>query len=387
MAFQAEPGCGGPSGKLFSVRSHVTSVRVLRDQQPRVGFVEDKPPDWTRVQKLLRRSSEAGRWANFGPVQQGFSEVVAGMLGLDSSRAVVSTSSATSALFALAGVHAVAAGRPLVWAISAFGFASTAIGPLAGRVRVVDCDATGLMDISALAALPADTWDGVIVTDLFGAQPDFSAFANLCAAAGKPMIIDAAVSFPARRAPALRVSEIVSFHHTKPWGFGEGGCAVVDAVQADTMRQFLNLGIGAPPSLAACAANGKMSDLAAAMILQRLEAMPRWADGYRQQRRRITDLALSEGLSVLVRPAADVVVPHVPVLACGAVALSGMSPAPFAVAKYYRPLGGGCPVAAELYSRIVNVPCHPGMAAIDDADIVRFFRSLPRDTVQPPPAR
>jgi dTDP-4-amino-4,6-dideoxygalactose transaminase len=341
-----------------------------------VRFVEDKFPDWSSVQDITRLSAEAGRWANFGPVQYRLADVIAGMLGLDDDRVVVPASSATSALHALTGIFAQDAGRALVWAVSAFGFFSTVVGPLAKRVRVIDCDHTGLIDISALAALPADSWDGLLVTDIFGARPDFSALADLCTAAGKPMIIDAAVSFPARRPPSVRASEVVSFHHTKPWGFGEGGCAIVEAAQAPRVRSFLNFGVGADPALASFAGNGKLSDIAAAFILQRLEAMPVWADGYCRQRQRIARLAQSEGLDLLVNPAADAVVPHVPILARRAVALSDLSHLPFAVAKYYRPLGRDCPVAADLYSRIVNVPCHPGMTAVDDGVIRRLFRDL-----------
>jgi len=341
-----------------------------------IRFIEDKPPDWAYVTDVLRLSAGAGRWANFGPVQSRFAETVAELLKLDAGRAVVTASSATSALHALVGVHARQAGRPLVWAVSAFGFFSTVIGPLANRVRVIDCDRTGLLDLAALSALPADSWDGVLATDIFGAQADFSALAQLCAMAGKPMIIDSAVSFPARRPPSWRASEIVSFHHTKPWGFGEGGCAIVDAALADQVRSFLNFGVGSDPSLACFAGNGKMSDVAAALILQRLEAMPRWADGYRQQRRRIAALALAEGLQVLVNPPAEAVIPHVPVLGRRAVALSELSHLPFAVAKYYQPLSTDRPVAADLYSRIVSVPCHAGMAAIDDAVFRKFFRDL-----------
>jgi dTDP-4-amino-4,6-dideoxygalactose transaminase len=342
----------------------------------KVRFVEDKLPDWRFVEDIAQLSARAGRWANFGPVQYRLADVIAKMLDLDADRVVVPASSATSALHALTGIYAQDAGRPLIWAVSAFGFFSTVIGPLANRVRVIDCDRTGLIDLSALSAMPADSWDGLLVTDIFGAQPDFSALARFCAAAGKPTIIDAAISFPARRSRSMRASEIVSFHHTKPWGFGEGGCAVVDAAQAPRVRSFLNFGVGADSSLASFAGNGKMSDIAAALILQRLETMPLWADGYRQQRQRIASLARSEGLDLLVDPAADVVVPHVPILARQAVALSELSHLPFAVAKYYRPLSDGCPVAADFYSRIVNVPCHPGMATIEEGAIRQFFGSL-----------
>jgi dTDP-4-amino-4,6-dideoxygalactose transaminase len=375
-------------------RRHMTNHRVGRDmhapvenQQPgatspfpaarQIAFVEDKPPDWALIQELMTLSARAGRWANFGPVQNRLAEIIAEVLDLDADRTVVSASSATAALHALTGVHAEQAGRPLTWAVCAFGFFSTATGPLAGRVRIIDCDQTGLLDFSVLAALPAASWDGLLITDLFGAQPDLSRFAALCAEARKPMIVDAAVSFPARRAPPVRAGEVVSFHHTKPWGFGEGGCAVVDTAQAAKVRAFLNFGVGADRSLAAFAGNGKMSDIAAALILQRLQTMPRWAEGYRRQRQRIATLALSEGLDVLVEPPADAVVPHVPVLAPRAVALSDLSGTPFALAKYYQPLSHDCPVAADLYSRIVNVPCHPGMAAVDDAALRRFFGGLP----------
>jgi dTDP-4-amino-4,6-dideoxygalactose transaminase len=215
----------------------------------------------------------------------------------------------------------------------------------------------------------------LIATDLFGAQPDFSELASLCAAAGKPMIIDAAISFPARRSPPVGASEIVSLHHTKPWGYGEGGCAVVDTALADDICAFLNFG-GTVSAFSEFAGNGKMSEIAAAFILQRLESMEHWAGGYRSQRQRITELALSEGLSLLVRPDPDVVAPHVPVLARGPVTSSNVPPAPFAVAKYYRPLGPGGN-AAGLYARVVNIPCHSGMARIDDATLRRFLRALP----------
>jgi len=198
----------------------------------------------------------------------------------------------------------------------------------------------------------------------------------LCAAAGKPMIIDAAVSFPARRSLSVRADEILSFHHTKPWGFGEGGCAVVNAALGDKVRGHINYGVGVDPALANFSNNGKMSEVAAALILQRLETMNDWAKGYRMQRQRITDLALEEGLTVLVRPHPDVVAPHVPVLAPGPVTLSNLPSAPFPVQKYYRPLSGNCPVAVGIYSRILNVPCHPAMQEIDDRTLRGFFRAL-----------
>jgi hypothetical protein len=44
-----------------------------------------------------------------------------------------------------------------------------------------------------------------------------------------------------------------------------------------------------------------------------------------------------------------------------------------AVAKYYPPIRG-LPVASDLYARIVNVPCHAGVAALSDGQISLLFR-------------
>jgi dTDP-4-amino-4,6-dideoxygalactose transaminase len=348
---------------------------LQRTHKP-IPFVEDKVPDWTRVQQLLAISARTERWTNFGPVQNELANLVYEMIGHPDGKAVVTASSATSALHALVGSYAEKATRPLIWAVCAFGFFSTRIGPLANHVQVVDCDENGLLDLAELAALPLSCWDGLIITDIFGMQPDLSPYMALCESAGKPMIVDAAVAFPARRSPALNASEIVSFHHTKPWGFGEGGCLIVDRAQENTARSLLNFGVHLDSSLAPFASNGKMSDPAAALIYQRVEKMPLWAAGYQRQRQRIIIFAKAAGLKILTIPPDGSVTPHVPVLAPHRVILSDLPELPFAVAKYYPPLNNNCPNAMDIYSRMVAVPSHPGMAAVEDSALEQFFFKL-----------
>ncbi len=79
------------------------------------------------------------------------------------------------------------------------------------------------------------------------------------------MIIDSAASFPAPRPPSVCASEIVSFHHTKPWGFGEGGCAIVDGALAEKLRSLHNFGVGRRCFVRNFAGNGKMSDICSSL--------------------------------------------------------------------------------------------------------------------------
>jgi dTDP-4-amino-4,6-dideoxygalactose transaminase len=299
-----------------------------------------------------------------------FADAVAKIADLEEDRVAVPASSATTALHAVVGTHEVLAGRPLVWLVSAFGFFSTVIGPLAGRAKVVDCNRSGMIDLDQVAALAADSWDGMILTDLFGFNLDISSYRDLCSERDKLLVVDSATSFPAHRVSRSKVSEVISFHHTKPWGFGEGGCAIVDRDHAHLVRSFLNYGKGIEVEFARFATNGKMSDVAAVVILDRLSRMPDWSRGYHQQRERMFDLAARVGIEVLGKPARQVISPHVPLLAPRAIAVDELPKTRFTIEKYYRPLSANCPVAADIYSRIVNVPCHPMMADVTDAEIL-----------------
>jgi dTDP-4-amino-4,6-dideoxygalactose transaminase len=344
--------------------------------KPIIPFVEPKQPDWANVAKLSAPAVQAKRWANFGPVSALFAAEVAKIAGLGADRVAIPASSATAALYAVVGMHEMLAERPLVWAVSAFGFLSTVAGPLAGQVRVIDCNRSGMLNLDRLAGLAPDSWDGLILTDLFGFNLGISRYRELCRVRGKVLVIDAAMSFPTRPTNERQVSEIISFHHTKPWGFGEGGCAIVARDHADAVRAFLNYGKGANSGFARFAGNGKMSDVAAVVILDRLSRMADWAPAYHRQRERMFELAAKAGIGWLGKPAADVISPHVPLLAPRPIAADAMPRTRFKIEKYYRPLAANCPVAADIYSRIVNVLCHPMMADVTNTEILDFLHEL-----------
>jgi dTDP-4-amino-4,6-dideoxygalactose transaminase len=342
-----------------------------------VCFIEDKTPNWSRIAKLSQLSIEANRWTNFGPVAAALERLVGQITGLPENRTVVAASSATTALQALVGLRAARKGRRLRWVASAFGFFSTAIGPLAQDVHIVDCDRNGLLDLSQVDRLDANSWDGLIVTNTFGIANQLDVYAEYCRERGKELIVDSALALLGPdRSRFHDADEVISFHHTKPWGFGEGGCAIVSLKDGDLVRSFLNFGVGADSALAAFATNGKLSDIAAAAIFERLERLPFWANLYHQQRMRIVDLVDQAGLAVLGHPPLHAVCAHIPVLSPRPIAFSDMPDARFDVRKYYRALAPGMPVAEDLYARIVNIPCHPGMAEVSTTEIEAFLEAI-----------
>lgn len=337
-----------------------------------IGFVEAKRPDYDHVQALLARSEASGVWSNFGPLSLELEAVVTDTLALPPHRRVVACASGTVALHALVHLHEHRAGRPLRWVVSAYTFHAQRQGPLAAA-RVLDCDAQGFLDLEALAALPAESYDGIVVTHLFGTAARAERYEELAARAGKVLLFDSATCFGAahRGSPlgARGAGELFSFHHTKPCGFGEGGCAVVPAELADTFRSLINFGLYKGIDTGARSSNGKMSDVAAAFILDRLSRREAIRAAHLEQFRRLACIARALGLALLVDGGSAGSFPSlVPILFPRPVGLERLSGGPVMLHKYYRPVASR-PRADALYARIVCFPCHGGVAQVPDDEL------------------
>ena len=350
--------------------------------KPPITFVADKRPNLDRVQQLLALSAERNHWANGGPVVQLLEQTLAKAAGVGPGRAVVACSNGTSAMHVLAGLHALRHGRPLRWAVSAFGFFTTAIGPFAQSL-VLDCDDQGMLDLDKLANTPTDQFDGVCVTNVFGRSSSAQPYADFCRQNNKPLILDNALGlFGFDRSAPDTPDEMISLHHTKPWGFGEGGCIIVPKEDEETARSLINFGVGIGEEAARYACNAKLSDPAAAYIIDRIEQAGEWSLANGQQRQRITTLVASAGLPLT---------PFMPDPPPGCAQAIFTAPHPITedrlanphlvLRKYYRPPYEQWPDhAADLYARILNIPCHAGIATLSEETIVHVLeQTLGRD--------
>jgi len=350
-----------------------------------VPFIENKRADGLQFQELLRLSEADRRWANFGPVSQLLESSLARYLDLPTDRTVVFCSSATAALFAMVAAKEYLAGRALRWVTSAYAFYSSWMGPLSGSL-VVDCDAQGMLDLNELQALTPSSFDGLLVTNVFGTSPDLSKYIKFCRANKKHLIVDNAAVLDGvpRETFDSSVGEIISFHQTKPWGMGEGGCAIVSPEEATIVRAMTNFGVGLERRSAPGAGNSKISDFSCALILNRLRSIAHWRPKYREQAQRLYRIAKAQGLETLApMDLSALTPPHLPLLCRQAIPWAGLAGADFAMQKYYVPHPGEYLRANNIYCRIVNVPCHPGMAELGDEEIAI---TLSRLVVPAPPA-
>src|SRR5215216_2577122 len=103
-----------------------------RPARGRIRYVEAKMPDWRRLTELSSLCAEQNQWTNSGPLSLALGRIISHVSHVPDSHCTVMASSGTAALYAAAGIFAARAGKPLRWAVSAFGFSATLTGPFAG---------------------------------------------------------------------------------------------------------------------------------------------------------------------------------------------------------------------------------------------------------------
>jgi dTDP-4-amino-4,6-dideoxygalactose transaminase len=125
---------------------------------------------------------------------------------------------------------------------------------------------------------------GVLACATFGVAPppaQRAAWRQLCDAHGVPLVVDSAAGFGATDVAgsplgAVGDVEVFSFHATKPFAIGEGGCVTTpDPETAERVAEMINFGLepGTRTSVD-IGFNAKMSELHAAAALAMLDELP-----------------------------------------------------------------------------------------------------------------
>jgi dTDP-4-amino-4,6-dideoxygalactose transaminase len=354
-----------------------TRRRFSQNNSTVQSYVGEKNIDRALLDQALALSHEFGWYSNFGPVSQLLEAYIAKDLQLPDHRCVVATANGTCALMALLGLHDYLHHKKLRWVVSGYGFFSTAIGPLQ-EAKIVDCDENGMLDLAQLKQLDPSSYDGIILTNVVGVVGDIQAHKDFCQENNKLLLMDNAAAYytPVRDGG---IDEIVSFHHTKPAGFGEGGCVIVDKKHAPIIRSLINFSVNLDEvgRYNYIAQNGKISDLACAYILQQLIQLQENKMYYQAQYIRIKNISKNLGFEIMQEISQDNICRHlpgsVPVLSNKMTSNDDLLNKHFVMRKYYKPLTAGCDKAEGIYSKNINIPCHPGMKNVTDETVKKVL--------------
>jgi dTDP-4-amino-4,6-dideoxygalactose transaminase len=267
-------------------------------------------PDAGRLLPYLRRIDDSRIYTNWGPLAVELERRLAAHFGVNDG-SVVSASSGTSALVGaiLASAGRAKPARPLA-IVPALTFVATAIAveQCGYQPYVADVDAdTWHLDIARIEHHRLRDQIGlVVVAAPFGRPVPQEMWSRFQRRTGIAVVIDGGASFEAISTnPTCYIGEIamaLSFHATKSFATGEGGCIVTtNPLLATLAVQALNFGFYATRESLIPSTNGKMSEYHAAVGLAELdwwaEKRSRLRDVASRYRRRMHAAALADRLA------------------------------------------------------------------------------------------
>jgi dTDP-4-amino-4,6-dideoxygalactose transaminase len=250
-------------------------------------------PEADRLLPYLRRIDQNRVYANFGPLALELAERLAARFSLRGENVVTAASGTAALIGAILGTVGRAGGEKPLALVPGFSFIATAVAAESCGFEVVFADVdegSGLLDPAEALNNPLlDRIGLVIPVGAFGKGIPQSEWLDFRKKTGVGVVIDAAACFEAiDRAPDELLGEIpvaLSFHATKSFASGEGGCAITsDAGAARDIVRALNFGFYGSRECRAASINGKMSEYHAAVGLAEL-------DGWSEKSRALTAVA------------------------------------------------------------------------------------------------
>ena len=165
----------------------------------------------SNINEILEDSINQNQFTNYGPCVKKLEEIIKKKLIIDDTKS---------------GIELLK-NKKMNWATQSFTFPPSAQGPLSNTL-IIDIDDDGGLDISKI---PKGI-EGIIVTNIFGNIVDINKYINYCNKNDIILLFDNAATpftfYEDKNCVNYGLGSIISFHHTKPIGFGEGGAIIVD---------------------------------------------------------------------------------------------------------------------------------------------------------------
>jgi dTDP-4-amino-4,6-dideoxygalactose transaminase len=236
-----------------------------------MNWIANKNIDINLVNSLLEEPLKTNQFTNGGANVKKLENYIKKEFKIDDTKAVITVTNGSVALHALSAGIEYTNNRIINWATQAFTFPPSAQSNLR-NIKILDIDKDGGLDLKKVD----DTIDGLIVTNIFGNIVDIEKYETFSKKYNKFLIFDnAATGYTEyNRKNCLNYGDgcTISFHHTKPFGFGEGGVIIVNKKYENSIRCLNNFGINLTEKYWVPEGNNnKMSEISAIYILQYLE--------------------------------------------------------------------------------------------------------------------
>jgi dTDP-4-amino-4,6-dideoxygalactose transaminase len=273
--------------------------------------------------------------------------------------------------------------KKLRWVVQSFTFPCSVQGSLMDSI-VLDIDENMGPDINKLHEIIND-YDGILITNCFGCSTNIKLYEDFCAKNNKMLLFDNAATsmtyYDNQNILNYGNGCMVSLHHTKPIGFGEGGFIIFDKNLLDAMEKTICFGYTATNKLEfnENASNYKMSELAAIYICDYVENVNKIYDhhtkmiSYFQIKLKEFNLDTKVKLFPTFSNYNEALCPTIPILFNEEPDINIFLNNNIEAKKYYYPLDKNALLSVKLFTNII---CLPLNLDIDELVIDRYINII-----------
>ena len=343
--------------------------------QKKVNFLENKIPNFKNIKKIYQKSININRHTNFGPVSKILELKLKKILRLPNNKSVIMCSSATMGLLVISNYLRLQNRNKNIFATSNYTFFSSNLNFLS-NAKILPTNEKGLISKEHIKK-KIDTFSDLIYTNLFNQDPHFCEIYDLCKKYKKNLIIDNATNLLDRPKNYNRMNlfEVVSFHHTKPWGFGEGGIIICNKNHEKKIKELINFGSKKFVHDKMYSFNAKISDWSCSVILDRINNYDKWFLEYNNQYKRIKKIILDKFNYYKILDNQTKSPKNYIAIICNKKIDNNLlrKTRYLQFKKYYKPLSKSLKNcnARKIYENILCVPCHNDIIKISEKKIIK----------------
>ena len=240
-----------------------------------VSWVPYKNINLDEITDNISLCLETKHFTNGGKNVQFLQNNIKQLFEIDEDKEVLVTCNGAMGLYSIIGGLNMYFNKKLRWAVQSFTFPCSHQGLLMDSI-ILDIDENMGPNINELI-MKKDDYDGVIITNCFGAVCNIEMYQKFCKDNCKLLVFDNAASsysfYKGKNILNYGDACMVSLHHTKPIGFGEGGFIIFDKKYLKEMEKSICFGFTKENRLdySIYASNYKMSEISAIYILSYLK--------------------------------------------------------------------------------------------------------------------
>jgi len=210
-----------------------------------IRWVNEKKIDHNKIIDKIDKCIATRIFTNNGINVINLQDKIKEIFKIDNSKDLLMTCNGSMGINAIIGGLNTFFNKKLKFCVQSFTFPCSKQGPLQDSI-VVDIDTEHFGPSITELNEYKDQYDGILVTNCFGCSTNIEVYENFCKNNNKLLIFDNAATpytfYQNKNLLNKGSCCMVSLHHTKSIGFGEGGFIVFDKKYLDVMKKTICFG-------------------------------------------------------------------------------------------------------------------------------------------------